>query len=165
MTPQRGRHYWPQEELDESGFVEDAEEDAVEDAGEDAVEDAGDDSGEDAEEGAVEEAEVDPGVAPLQALPQAPARDPIQAPAQVPIQAPAEVPIQVPTHAPADATAAVAQLWDKAMGDKALAAQKAKALLEGGKEAARANKAASKSWSAFVQVIGNFFCYIITTFI
>ena len=108
---------------------------------------------------------MDPGVAPLQALPQAPARDPIQAPAQVPIQAPAEVPIQVPTHAPADATAAVAQLWDKAMGDKALAAQKAKALLEGGKEAARANKAASKSWSAFVQVIGNFFCYIITTFI
>ena len=140
MTPVRGRHHWPQEGLDESGFV-DAEEDADEDA--------------------VEEAEVDPDVAPLQALPQAPAQVPIQvpiqAPAQVPIQDPAQAPIQDPAHAPADARTAIALLWEKAMGDKVIAAQKATALSEGGTEAASANRAASESWSAFIQAIGNVF--------
>ena len=153
VTPQQGRHHWPQEGLDESGFVEGAEEDA----GADAIEGAG----EEAEDDAVEEAEVDPGVAPLQALPQAPAQVPNQDPAPVPIQDPAQVPIHDPildpAHAPADAPTAIALLWQKAMGDKVIAAQKATALSEGGTEAASANRAASKSWSAFIQAIGNVF--------
>ena len=160
MTPQQGRHHWPQEGLDESGFVEGAEEDA----GADAIEGAG----EEAEDDAVEEAEVDPGVAPLQALPQAPAQVPNQDPAPVPIQDPAQVPIQDPTqvpildpaHVPADAPTAIALLWQKAMGDKVIAAQKATALSEGGTEAASANRAASKSWSAFIQAIGNVLYHI-----